>query len=197
VERGGNDDPVVIPNMVTIAALRPGNRLQACTEPPPVGQAISKPFRRFVDFCSSWSIWQIGITQQFEENLTYAVHVALFYGVEPTSPPPPEAMHEPGLITNPVKDDRVDGSGRKVLHPVATATTVRVRDGKAMTDGLIRRKPKKSWAGSTSTVRILDAASLKWQPKLPAGASMGRFGRPVVDFSPDGLKRGSNHPADC
>jgi hypothetical protein len=77
--------------------------------------------------------------------------------------------------------------GGEALHPVATATTVRVRDGKMLTtDGPFAETKEQLGGFYLIDGKNLDEA-IQWAAKIP-GAKVGSIEvRPVVDFSKTGM----------
>lgn len=72
--------------------------------------------------------------------------------------------------------------GGDALHPIATATTVRVRDGRATTtDGPFAETKEQLGGYYLINVPDLDAA-LKWAAKIPAAHTGSVEVRPIVDF---------------
>ena len=113
-------------------------------------------------------------------------YMLLVYGVEPSVPLSPEAIQQ--------EIDEYSAFGeearsRKVmvaveaLHPVATATTVRVRDGKTMTtDGPFAETKEVLGGFYILNCKNLDEA-IEMAAKIP-GAKQGAIEiRPIVDWS--------------
>ncbi len=113
-------------------------------------------------------------------------YMLLIYGVEPTSAPTPEAMqteiNEYNAFTKEATDRKLMVSG-EALHPVSTATTVRVRDGKQLTtDGPFAETKEVLGGFYILNCKDLDEA-IEMAGKIP-GAKQGAIEvRPVVDFS--------------
>ena len=113
-------------------------------------------------------------------------YMMLIYGVEPSAPLSPEAMQteidEYNAFGDEVKSRNLMVSG-EALHPVATATTVRVRDGKTMTtDGPFAETKEVLGGFYVLNCKNLDEA-IEMAAKIP-GAKYGAIEvRPVVDFS--------------
>lgn len=84
--------------------------------------------------------------------------------------------------TNELREAGALHSG-EALHPVATATTVRVRDkGVLTTDGPFAETKEQLGGYYLIESNNLDEA-IKWASKIPHAASCGVEIRPVVDFS--------------
>lgn len=113
-------------------------------------------------------------------------YMLLIYGLEPTSAPAPEAMQAEmdayNLFTKEATDRKLMVSG-EALHPVATATTVRVREGKTLTtDGPFAETKEVLGGFYILNCKDLDEA-IEMAAKIP-GAKHGAIEiRPVVDFS--------------
>jgi hypothetical protein len=111
-------------------------------------------------------------------------YMLLIYGVEPTSAPSPAEfqaeMDAYNAYTDEVRNIMV---ASEALHPVATATTVRVRDGKTVTTDGPFAETKEVLGG----FYLLDCKDLDQVIELAAkipGAKRGAIEvRPVVDFS--------------
>jgi hypothetical protein len=77
-------------------------------------------------------------------------------------------------------------AGGEALHPVTTATTVRVRDGRTMTTDGPFAETKEALGG----FYLIDAADLDDALALAAACPGARYGsievRPVIDFSEAG-----------
>ncbi|MBA3867653.1 MAG: YciI family protein [Chloroflexota bacterium] len=113
-------------------------------------------------------------------------YMLLIYGPEPTAIPLQEAMQtdldEYNAFTKEVMDRKLMVSS-EALHPVATATTVRVRDGKTMTtDGPFAETKEVLGGFYILNCKNLDEA-IEMAAKIP-GAKNGAIEiRPVFDFS--------------
>ena len=116
-------------------------------------------------------------------------YMLLIYGVEPTSAPAPEAMQAEmdayNAFTQEVMERKLMVSG-EALHPVHTATTVRVRDGKTLTtDGPFAETKEVLGGFYVLNCKDLDEA-IEIAAKIP-GAQHGSIEvRPVMDFSQPG-----------
>ena len=111
-------------------------------------------------------------------------YLLLIYGVEPTSAPSPEEFQAEMDAYNAYTDEvRSIMVASEALHPVATATTVRVRDGKTMTtDGPFAETKEVLGGFYLLNCKDLDEA-IAMAAKIP-GAKHGSIEiRPVVDFS--------------
>ena len=113
-------------------------------------------------------------------------YMLLIYGPEPTAAPSPEAVQteiaEYNVFTKEANDRKLMVAG-EALHPVATATTVRVRDGKTMTtDGPFAETKEVLGGFYILNCKNLDEA-IEMAAKIP-GAKHGAIEvRPVVDWS--------------
>jgi len=113
-------------------------------------------------------------------------YMLLIYGPEPTAAPSPEAMqtelNEYNAFTKEANDRKLMIAG-EALHPVATATTVRVRDGKRLTtDGPFAETKEVLGGFYLLNCKDLDEA-IEMAGKIP-GAKYGAIEvRPVVDWS--------------
>ena len=113
-------------------------------------------------------------------------YMLLIYGPEPTAAPSPEAMQAELAAYNVFGDE---ATARKLmvageaLHPVATATTVRVRDGKiTTTDGPFAETKEVLGGFYILNCKDLDEA-IEMAAKIP-GAKQGAIEvRPVIDWS--------------
>ena len=113
-------------------------------------------------------------------------YMLLIYGPEPTSAPTPEAFQAELNAYNAFGDEARSRNlmvAGEALHPVATATTVRVRDGKAITtDGPFAETKEVLGGFYILNCKDLDEA-LEMAAKIP-GAKQGAIEvRPVIDFS--------------
>lgn len=115
-------------------------------------------------------------------------YMLLIYGAEPTSAPSPEAFQAEIDAYNAFGDEArsrnlLVASEAEALHPVATATTVRVRDGKTVTtDGPFAETKEVLGGYYLLDCKDLDEA-IEMAAKIP-GAKQGAIEvRPVVDFS--------------
>ena len=85
-------------------------------------------------------------------------------------------------FTNEVKEAGAYKAG-EALHPTATATTVRVRDGKTLTtDGPFAETKEQLGGYYVVKCANLDEA-IKWASKIPHAAISSVEVRPIVDFS--------------
>lgn len=113
-------------------------------------------------------------------------YILLIYGVEPTSQITPESLAAEMDAYNAYTAD-LQKSGAMVageaLHPVNTATTVQVRDGKTVTtDGPFAETKEVLGGYYVVNAKDLDEA-IVWAAKCP-GAKAGKIEvRPLVDFS--------------
>jgi len=113
-------------------------------------------------------------------------YMLLIYGPEPTAAPSPEAMqaeiNEYNVFSEEARSRKLMVSG-EALHPVATATTVRVREGKTMTtDGPFAETKEVLGGFYILNCKDLDEA-IEMAAKIP-GAKYGAIEvRPVVDWS--------------
>jgi len=113
-------------------------------------------------------------------------YMLLIYGVEPAPDAFQEAMQadidDYNAFTKETTDRKLMVSG-EALHPVATATTVRVRDGKTMTtDGPFAETKEVLGGFYILNCKDLDEA-IEMAAKIP-GAKRGAVEvRPIVDFS--------------
>jgi hypothetical protein len=72
--------------------------------------------------------------------------------------------------------------GGEALHPIATATTVRVRDGKTLTtDGPFAETKEQLGGYYMVDVENLDEA-IKWAAKIPGAATGSIEVRPIWEF---------------
>ena len=113
-------------------------------------------------------------------------YMLLIYGVEPSAPPSAEAMQteidEYNAFGEEVRSRKLMVAG-EALHPVATATTVRVRDGKRLTtDGPFAETKEVLGGYYVLNCKDLDEA-IEMAAKIP-GAKHGAIEvRPIVDWS--------------
>jgi len=113
-------------------------------------------------------------------------YMLLIYGVEPSAPPSGEALqteiNEYNAFGDEVKSRNLMVAG-EALHPVATATTVRVRDGKTVTtDGPFAETKEVLGGFYILNCKNLDEA-IEMAAKIP-GAKHGAIEvRPIVDWS--------------
>jgi hypothetical protein len=112
-------------------------------------------------------------------------YALLIYGAEPTEQPPEEAMAAEMEAYNAFTRhiaERNAYKGGEALHPIATATTVRVRDGKTLTTDGPFAETKEVLGG----FYIVDAADLdeaiRYAAMIPGAATGSVEVRPVVDF---------------
>jgi hypothetical protein len=113
-------------------------------------------------------------------------YILLIYGAEPVGQPTPEELAAEMDAYNTYTDDlRKSGAlfSGEDLHPVNTATTVSVRDGKTVTtDGPFAETKEVLGGYYVVNAKDLDEA-IVWAAKCP-GAKVGRIEvRPLVDFS--------------
>jgi hypothetical protein len=113
-------------------------------------------------------------------------YMLLIYGVEPSAPPSGEAMQAEMDAYNAFGDEAKSRNlmvSGEALHPVATATTVRVRDGKTVTtDGPFAETKEVLGGFYILNCKNLDEA-IEMAAKIP-GAKHGAIEvRPIVDFS--------------
>ncbi len=113
-------------------------------------------------------------------------YMLLIYGPEPTSAPSPEAMQAEINAYNAFGKEASDRNlmvSGEALHPVATATTVRVREGKTLTtDGPFAETKEVLGGFYILNCKDLDEA-IEMAAKIP-GAKHGAIEiRPVVDWS--------------
>ncbi len=74
----------------------------------------------------------------------------------------------------------------EALHPVATATTVRVRDGeRLLTDGPFAETREQLGGYYVVDVADVDEA-IKWAAKIPGAATGSVEVRPIMVFAPSG-----------
>jgi hypothetical protein len=112
-------------------------------------------------------------------------YALLIYGAEPAEPPSDEAvaaeMEAYNAFTRHVAERNALKSG-EALHPTATATTVRVRDGKTLTTDGPFAETKEAFGG----FYIVEAADLdeaiRYAAMIPGAATGSVEVRPVVDF---------------
>lgn len=113
-------------------------------------------------------------------------YLLLIYGLEPTAAPAPEEMQAEmdayNAYTAEVRDRKLLVAS-EALHPVATATTVRVRDGKTLTtDGPFAETKEVLGGFYLLDCKNLDEA-IEMAAKIP-GAKQGSIEiRPVIDWS--------------
>jgi len=113
-------------------------------------------------------------------------YMLLIYGPEPTAARTPEAMqteiNEYNAFGEEAKSRNLMVAG-EALHPVATATTVRVREGKTMTtDGPFAETKEVLGGFYILNCKNLDEA-IEMAAKIP-GAKQGAIEvRPIVDWS--------------
>jgi hypothetical protein len=109
-------------------------------------------------------------------------YVILIYGDEKNESNDPVEMQKWFDYTDAL---RSSGSmvGGEALHPTASATTVRVKNGKrVLTDGPFAETKEQLGGFYLIDVKDLDEA-LKWAEKIPSVGSGSVEVRPVVDFS--------------
>lgn len=113
-------------------------------------------------------------------------YILLIYGVEPSVPPTNEEMQAEmaayNAFSKEVEDRGLMVSG-EALHPVASATSVRVRDGKTITtDGPFAETKEQLGGYYVLNCKDLDEA-IEMAAKIP-GAQNGTVEiRPLIDFS--------------
>lgn len=113
-------------------------------------------------------------------------YLLLIYGPEPTAAPSPEALKAEidayNAFTEEINQRKIHVAS-EALHPVATATTVRVRDGKTMTtDGPFAETKEVLGGFYLLNCKDLDEA-IEMAAKIP-GAKQGAIEiRPVIDWS--------------
>lgn len=113
-------------------------------------------------------------------------YMMLIYGVEPTATPTDAESQAEYAAYNAFGKEATDRKlmvSGEALHPVATATTVRVRDGKiSTTDGPFAETKEVLGGFYILNCKDLDEA-IEMAAKIP-GAKRGAIEvRPVVDFS--------------
>jgi hypothetical protein len=112
-------------------------------------------------------------------------YALLIYGAEPTEPPSEEAiaaeMEGYNAFTRHIAE-RNAYKGGEALHPIATATTVRIRDGQTLTTDGPFAETKEVLGG----FYIVEAADLdeaiRYAAMIPGAATGSVEVRPVVDF---------------
>lgn len=114
-------------------------------------------------------------------------YILLIYNTEPANPPARKDRQNTmdpayGAFTKMLREHKVMVSG-EALHPVATATTVRVRDNKAKTtDGPFAETKEQLGGFYIIDAKDLDEA-IDYAAQIP-GAKTGSVEiRPLVDFS--------------
>ncbi|MEZ4669817.1 MAG: YciI family protein [Anaerolineae bacterium] len=116
-------------------------------------------------------------------------YICLIYGVDATAAPSPEEMQAEieayNAFTKEVTDRKMMVSA-EALHPISTATTVRVQNGKTVTtDGPFAETKEVLGGYYMLECPSMDEA-LEMAAKIP-GAKVGSIEvRPVVDFSQQG-----------
>ncbi len=113
-------------------------------------------------------------------------YILLIYGTEPTGQPTPEEIAaEMDAYNAYTAELQKSGAmvGGEALHPVNTATTVRVQNGKTVTtDGPFAETKEQLGGYYVVNAKDLDEA-IVWAAKCP-GAQNGKIEvRPIVDFS--------------
>src|SRR5258705_12778648 len=113
-------------------------------------------------------------------------YILLIYGTEPTSEPnPAEIAAEMDAYNAYTAELQKSGAmvAGEALHPVNTATTVRVQNGKTVTtDGPFAETKEQLGGYYVVNAKNLDEA-IAWAAKCP-GAKRGSMEvRPVMDFS--------------
>jgi hypothetical protein len=113
-------------------------------------------------------------------------YLLLLYGTESPTPPTPEEIGEEINAYNAYTDDmRSSGAyvGGEALHPVNTATTVRVQNGKTVTtDGPFAETKEQLGGYYVVEAKNLDEA-IAWAAKCPAANNGSVEVRPIIDFS--------------
>jgi hypothetical protein len=113
-------------------------------------------------------------------------YVFLIYDDEANSATTPEAIAAEINAYNAFGEDaRASGVmvGGEALHPVNTATTVRVRDGKTLTtDGPFAETKEVLGGYYVLDCKDLDEA-IAWAAKIPASTQGSVEVRPLIDFS--------------
>lgn len=117
-------------------------------------------------------------------------YALLIYGAEPADDVPPEAiaaeMAGYNAFTQHVRDADAFRGG-EALHPIATATTVRVRDGQTLTtDGPFAET--KEALGGFYVVEAADLdAAIAYAAMIPGAAYGSVEVRPIVDWADTGM----------
>lgn len=117
-------------------------------------------------------------------------YALLIYGAEPTDDVPPEAIEAEmagyNAFTQHVRDAGAFRGG-EALHPIATATTVRVRDGQTLTtDGPFAET--KEALGGFYVVEAADLdAAIAYAAMIPGAAYGSVEVRPIVDWADTGM----------
>lgn len=113
-------------------------------------------------------------------------YILLLYGTEPTAAPTPEEIAAEMDAYNAYTDElRKSGAmvGGEALHPVNTATTVRVQNGKTVTtDGPFAETKEQLGGYYVINANNLDEA-IAWAAKCPGTKHGSTEVRPIVDFS--------------
>ena len=113
-------------------------------------------------------------------------YVLLIYGTEPTSAPTPAELQAELAEYNAFGAEAGQRGlmvGGEALHPVNTATTVRVRDGKTMTtDGPFAETKETLGGYYVLNCKDLDEA-IEMAAKIPGAKNGSVEVRPLVDFS--------------
>jgi hypothetical protein len=109
-------------------------------------------------------------------------YVILIYGDEKKESNDPAEMQKWFDYTDELRASGTMAGG-EALHPTASATTVRVKNGKrVLTDGPFAETKEQLGGFYLIDVKDLDEA-LKWAEKIPSVGSGSIEVRPVVDFS--------------
>ena len=111
-------------------------------------------------------------------------YLVLIYGEEPSAPPPPAQMAEVSAAYDAYSAmlrDRGAFVGGEELEPTSTATTVRIRDGRALTTDGPFAETKEALGG----FYLIDAADLDEAIELAQGCPGAQWGsveiRPITD----------------
>jgi hypothetical protein len=112
-------------------------------------------------------------------------YMFLIYGIEPATPPSPEAiqaeMNSYWAFTKEVTDRGIMGAS-EALHPTQSATTVRVREGKTLsTDGPFAETHEQLGGFYILDCKDLDEA-IELAAKIPGALDGCVEIRPVVIF---------------
>jgi len=113
-------------------------------------------------------------------------YVLLIYGPEATEEPSPDElaaeMAAYDVFSAHIRDRGAYVAG-EALHPITTATTVRVRDGRTLTtDGPFAET--KEWLGGYYVVEAKDLdEAIDYAARIPEAARGSIEVRPIIDFA--------------
>jgi hypothetical protein len=112
-------------------------------------------------------------------------YILLIYDNEANAPQDEAEMKKWFTYTDELRASGAFVAG-EALHPVATATTVRVKNGKRLTtDGPFAETKEQLGGFYIVDCKNLDEA-LKWAEKIPSADRGSVEVRPIVDFSAEG-----------